>query len=105
MSGTDDLEINGGLFAYANFLSPLRGFLFSDRGPTAGAVGCILLPLRGCSFRSQHLSAWRAQLQQQGGATSGDGVLFDGQQSCRGVFYGTAKAEPGGQRNASRCLG
>jgi hypothetical protein len=28
-------------------LSPLRGFVFLTSIPTAGAVGCILAPLRG----------------------------------------------------------
>src|SRR5579864_3090178 len=100
------MEIDGGLFACTNFLSRLRGFLvFDDRGRTASAVGCILLPLRGCSFRWQPLPACCAELQQQGGATSGDGVLFNGQQNRWGMFDGAAKAEPGGQRNATRCLG
>src|SRR2546421_6340557 len=47
---------------------------------------------------------WRSQLEQQRRATSGDGVLFHGQQHSGGMFHGTAVAEPRGQRDAARCL-
>src|ERR1700686_2558810 len=70
MCGVGQMEINGGLFTYANFLSPLRGCFIS----------------------------W-SQLQQQGGATSGDGMLLDRKQDRGCVFDRAAEAEPCGQGN------
>src|ERR1700686_1844236 len=75
MCGVGQMEINGGLFTYANFLSPLRGCFIS----------------------------W-SQLQQQGGTTSGDGMLLDRKQDRGCVFDRAAEAEPCGQGNPSRCL-
>ena len=41
-------------------LSDLRGLLFSDLGPAACAVGCILMPLRG--WDSARLEACPSQI-------------------------------------------
>src|ERR1700678_3845185 len=46
----------------------------------------------------------RAQFYLQRGATSGDGVLFDGQQHGGCVFHGPAETEPGGERDAAGLL-
>ena len=76
-------------------------------------MGCILSPLRGWSlailFRnisvpSRNFRRW-AQLEQQGGAASGDRLLLEGQQDRGLVFDGAAEAEPGGQRDTARGLG
>src|SRR6202043_2772601 len=70
MSRPGNLEINRGLPVGTTFLSPLRGCFIS----------------------------W-SQLQQQGGTTSGDGMLLDRKQDRGCVFDRAAEAEPCGQWN------
>src|SRR5271163_3099353 len=39
------------------FVPPLRGLVTSHLAPTAYAVGCILMPLRGCVSLELHFAA------------------------------------------------
>ena len=48
-----------GPFVLGRFLAPLRGFFVATSLPTAGAVGCILSPLRGFPISLRGRYQWR----------------------------------------------
>src|SRR5579863_4235344 len=75
----------------------LRGFAFQPREDLFGVDLQFGEKMR-VRRKTGHwvLSIQYSQLQQQGRATAGDGLPFDGQQDCRFVLNGAAKAEPCG---------